>query len=61
MRWLLKSQFDQNYHLINYTPYGDFKSYFIFLWTFNVHVELFLKLPSNCQCATQATNYVNVE
>jgi len=42
MRWLLQSQFDQNHHLINHTPNGDFKSHIIFLWTLNVHVELLM-------------------
>jgi hypothetical protein len=31
MRWLLKSHFDQNHHLINHMPNGDFKSHPIFL------------------------------
>jgi hypothetical protein len=38
MRWLLKSLFDQNYHLINHMSNGYFKCYLIFLWTLDEHL-----------------------
>jgi hypothetical protein len=57
MRWLLKSPFDLNHHLINHMLNDDFKSHFIFWWTLNVYVELLCALLTVIIRALCSLNY----